>query len=232
MVDGIQVLCARVCFSAAIPLLRSLLEASLSIDFIIADDYKSRSAAWLVSHYLGKLRYLDSIFGQDGTTPKIDILKLEDKFHKENEFTEPDPKMVEKRIKHYRDLLSKPKFIDVATQLQKGKGIRKWFSLNKGPTNIEQLARELNRPLHYEILYRRYSEFSHAQDASRIIEADENKLFFVQMRSANDANEVLALSSGLFLIATRQFLEKFRYEEKTDELLRKIVRRHRIKNHK
>ena len=231
VVDGIQVLCTRACFTAAISLLRSLLEAILSIEYIIEDDFESRSAAWLVSHYIERLHYYESFQSSEGATSEFEHLRMKDKFHKNTEFTVPDTETLAEIIKKYRDILTKPKFADVATQFKTGKKNKKWYSLNKGPINLEQLAGRLNRPLEYKELYRKYSAISHAQDASRMMESDENEIYFVQIRSPKPADEVLSLTSALFLFATKLFFEKLRPEEDIAKLLTKIILTHR-KRHK
>lgn len=227
IVDGIQILCKSACFTAAIPLLRSLLEASLSIEYIVEDDYESRSSAWLAAHYLERIRYLESFQSSEGATSEFERLRMKDKHHKNTEFTNPDPIELSQKINEYTVILNKPKFREVANQLRTDKRNKKWYSLNKGPINIEQLANTLNRPLEYKELYRNYSAISHAQDASRMIELDENKIYFVQIRSPKRADEVLGLTSALFLFVTKLILEKLRPGEEIDKLLDKIIRTHR-----
>jgi hypothetical protein len=50
LTDGIEVMFAASCVDAAVPALRALFEASLSLDFILREDYTRRSLAWTCAY--------------------------------------------------------------------------------------------------------------------------------------------------------------------------------------
>ena len=50
LTDGIEVLFSASCVSAAVPTIRAAFEASLSLDFILREEYTLRSLAWTCAH--------------------------------------------------------------------------------------------------------------------------------------------------------------------------------------
>lgn len=59
--DGIEALASQSCFTATKPLLRSLMETSYSIEYMIENDYELLSKAWLVQSYLERRGSLESL---------------------------------------------------------------------------------------------------------------------------------------------------------------------------
>ena len=60
MADSIDELVSNGCVETASILHRSLLEAVVSVDYMIDDDFVDRSAAWLVFSYIELRNYLES----------------------------------------------------------------------------------------------------------------------------------------------------------------------------
>jgi len=193
MTDGFQVLISKSCFSASVPLLRSLLESVLSLEYMLEDDFEARSAAWLVKHYVDRKR---SYFAMDPATEegkKFQQLLKADKFACHTDLKMPSADDIKKEIDQIDEMLARPKFKEIC-RLFKGKNrIKKWYQINNGPKSLEELANQLHRPIDYNMFYRDYSSISHALDCSRIVEKLDDAVVFTPIRSARSSGDQICI---------------------------------------
>jgi len=227
MADGIEGLISNSCFAATVPLLRSLMEATISIVYILEDDYNNRSSAWLVRHYLDRKRYLESFVPSSKRGREFKNRIKKDEIAQEIGLDTFFSEQHREDIKVIKDVLNRPKFIEIR-KLFESKKLNKWYHINGGPQSFEQLANSLNRQLEYEIHYRYFSSVIHANDATRILEKVNDISIFVPMRSIIFNSEDLCITAGYLLIeATLKMSSKFRPEEEVLKQIQQIVRQHR-----
>lgn len=226
--DGIEVLTSKGCFAAVLPLLRSLMEATLSIEYILDKDYELRSAAWLVSHYLDRKRFYESLDLSTERGKALQRMLETDRFMSERELYRPKEDYIKQEMKQIDEMLGKPKFAKI-TEAFKGKNrIWKWFQIDNGPKSFKELADYLHRPLEYEILYRQYSATLHAHDTRQMLEKISGQVVYTQIRSTvYDGDTIYILASSLLINATKALASKFRSEENIIKQIKEIVRRHR-----
>lgn len=163
MADGVAVLISQDRSAGSmVPLLRSMFEAVLFLEYILEGNYEERSLSWFCSYIHKSIERYELI---DPSTPKgKELLKTLgeegtlDSFH-------PDPApgtVVEKLNRVLVNELS-----EVEKKYKKGKD---WYSsLDNGPSNIRELARHLHKMGHYLLLYRHWSSTIHASDASHFL---------------------------------------------------------------
>lgn len=228
MADGIHVLCSKACFTTAIPSLRSLWEALISIEYMLQRDFEARSTAWLACCHLDARGYLEQ---QDMSSEKwnnFSKLKDQDRNLGCLNIAERNQPLIRSQIRAYNEVLSKPKFASVLKSMTKEAVKRgKWYAVNSGPTSICGMAEQLGRPLEYKLLYSNYSGLSHAKDTSRMIRSDGTQLYLEPIRSMQRAEEIYGLASGYLTKSALLVAGKLRPDERIREQLEKIILRHR-----
>jgi hypothetical protein len=169
--DGVSVLVAQGCSEPCQPLLRSALEATLGVLYILQHDTKRRALAYQVAHAHKKIKLYQRA---DPTTPAgQDFRKslhgdlCEDVFNRLPIVNYP------KLIDNLKKMLETPTFQPVEAEWQKLKKERKgepeWFSLFGGPQNVRELAIRVKWLGMYEFLYRQWSNETHAGRAMEAV---------------------------------------------------------------
>jgi len=213
MTDGIEVLISQSCPVPAIPLLRSSFEALVTIDYILEAEYQQRSFAWLVQYVHTRLKEYEMLdtsrkSGQDFlatlSTDKIgDYMKL------------PPMSDLPQAIENLESLLSQPNYQTVESEYQRLKKTNhrkpEWYSLFGGPHNLRELSRHVGRGAQYDILYRYWSQITHAGDLSRFLtRTNEGSPAFKPIRNLEDIKYVSGYAARQILSTTRKMLGKFR----------------------
>ena len=160
--DGIEVCCRECVTTPIIPLVRSIFEATLSLEYILEDPatFTQRSLSWLVTFIHSRLDMYERF---DPETPKgrdFDNLLAQDVLGKDVNFPPPD----RSRIQHQSlsTVLAKNHIVPIEAEYNNRRNSN-WFSLFGGPSNLYELAKYLHRGAEYGILYRFWSMTSHGK---------------------------------------------------------------------
>jgi len=226
--DGIEALASQSCFTATKPLLRSLMETTFSIEYMIENDYELLSKAWLVQSYLERRGSLESL--EPSTQKGKEFLEglRRDKFIKPDKIYLPARDEVELAIDEIDKVLSKTKFKIIVSAF-KGKGkIRKWYSFDGGPKTFKELALKLKRQTEYEFVYKDLSEIVHAVNSEGIIEKIADVKVFTRIRNmAKFENDIFIYAGAYLNECTIAMGSKFRAGENIRGDIKEIVMRHR-----
>lgn len=226
--DGIQVLVSRCCFDAAIPMARSHWEGSLQMEWMVKSDFERRSAAYLALYYKGIHDFNESL---DPNTERGKNLRAQRKkylYQADIPLLDDPPKDLQNQQSQIRKMLGKTKFKEVLDVFPAGsRGPRKWYSVDEGPVNLEQLANKLDRAIEYDILYRHFSDLAHGADVGRALAAHEGRLYHAPMRSATHREVVCLTTSSGIIQAIKWMANRYRQGEDTDTGIREIVRKYR-----
>jgi len=229
MADGIHVLCSKACFQAAFPLVRSIWEGNLSIQYMLEEGhFEYRSTAWLAcSHLEGRdiwlMQDLSSQREQD-----IEGIRQKDKYLGSADVLEKDQDIVKKQIALYDAMLQKSKFSSVLSKLsENAQKQKKWYSVNGGQSSIRKVAEALGRTLEYELIYSNLSAVSHAKDASRTITTREGTAYLTPIRADTDGQTVYSHACAYLMDATWMIMTKLRPAEDIRKQLNEIAVRHR-----
>ncbi len=226
--DGIEVLVSQSCFAATKPLLRSLMEVTFSMEYMIENNYELLSKAWLAQSYLKRIASLESL---DSSTPKGKAFQKglrNDKFIDPDNINITDRKNIKLEIDDINRVLSKSKFNSIVSAFKGKDKIKNWYQLNDGPRNFEILAKELRRQSEYETLYRRFSDTVHAINTREIVEEINGIKVFVPIRRMLELDDNIFILAGAFLNnCTLALGSKFRPEENIRNQIKEIVLRHR-----
>lgn len=216
--DGIEVLVSRSCANPAIPLVRSSFEAYLSIAYILEDDYARRSLAWLVDYVHNRLSMYDVL---DISTDKGRRLQAEIAKSKWTENLKlPESSKVKPAKANLENFLNRPEIRLIEQEYRNNRGRHgrpPWYKLFGGPANLEELATRLGQAAAYGILYRNWSQISHAKDISRFLTRNEKgERAIYSLRNPIFLHEVATFSTSFILEANRLMLKKFRPGEEAD----------------
>ncbi len=204
--DGIEVLLANSCVTPAIPLLRSSLESSLGLEYILSaspGEYMRRARSWLCVYIHKRLDLYDLVEPDREVprkhrkvgAPRGGIKAGVAKANLAKTLVQPDMAPIEQE---YQKLLARRK--DPA-----------WYSLFSGPSNLRELAKRLEREKEYRNLYKYWSTFSHGGDASAgFSKSSKVGVAFKALRSPEMLLTFAHLATLFQLRATRLMIEKFR----------------------
>lgn len=205
MTDGVEVLIANGCSGPTLPLLRSTLEALLSLEYMLKEDYKRRSLSWLCSYVHKRIEGYELL---DPSTRRGQEFKTT--LEREGDTTVPSPSLSGNADKLRRMLSNELRDIETEYQKQK-KGKPNWYSLYGGPNNVRELAIHLNKLGYYDALYSGWSSTMHATDASRFLtRTSEGKGGFHPLRYPGSLKDYAWLAATFMAMATGLMVQKFR----------------------
>ncbi len=162
--DGVAVLVSKGSSQPCHPLLRSTLEAFLSILFILKEDTERRGLAYQVAHVHRQLMLYRSFDPNDERGKRFAAMRAADPIAVNMKLPQFD---WQKKIANLEKMLARPEFVPINAEWQRMSGTKskpKWHSLFNGPTTIEAIARQVNQSAMYEMLYRHWSNSVHAGD--------------------------------------------------------------------
>lgn len=179
--DAVSVLVAGGCSNPCQAPLRSALEASLGVLYILRTDTERRAYSYQVAHAHRRIKLYEkgdptADAGKEwrkvlSTDPAGDILSL------------LPPIDYKKAIANLKAMLARPEFVALEAEWQfmrtynvnssdptkptkkKRKTDPEWYSLFGGPSSVRDLAIEVGHPAMYEFLYRQWSNDVHAGSA-------------------------------------------------------------------
>jgi hypothetical protein len=213
MIDGIEVLVSQSCFAAAVPLVRSLFEAFLSLEYIFEDDSKARSLAWVAFHFFKKMRLYESFDFSTEIGKRLKIAVENDSLIN-TDFIEKHKDNAKKGEQFYRRTLSNSRFQQFVGKMSTGKNIGNWYNLCGRLNSLKDLAYHLNRGAFYEVLYQDWSSVAHAYNFSRFIASEKDKsISFYGIRSNAYYAEIPNMVSSFAFFATINMLRNFRPSE-------------------
>ena len=226
--DGIQALVSRCCFDAAIPIARSLWEGTLQMEWMLKSDFERRSAAYLALYYKGIHDFNESLDPNTERGKNIRAKRKKYLYQTDIPLLDEPPPDLQNQQTQIRKMLCKPKFKEVLDAFSAGsRGSRKWYSVDDGPLNLEQLANKLDRAIEYDTLYRHFSDLAHGADVGRALTAHEGRLYHAPMRSTSHHDLVCLTASSGLIQAIKWIADRYRQEEDTDKDIREIVRKYR-----
>jgi hypothetical protein len=223
LTDGIEVLFASSCVDAAVPAIRAAFEASLSLDFMLRDDYTRRALAWTCSYLHGRISVHERLDSRTKAGEQFDETFKKEMGGAGLRVYDADPS-----ISALQNVLARDQFREInAEYLKLRKQLNRapdWFRL-VGVKNRRALARIVGRESEYLSFYAEWSGFSHATDAASYITAGqrEREVAFLGVRSPGDMPHRAFFVVYWLLSATRQMIEHFRAGENlTSWYLREI----------
>jgi hypothetical protein len=233
LTDGLEVLISSCSTLAAIPVLRNLFEAYLSLDYILENEvvYKNRSLAWVVGHIHNRLDFYErldpaTIKGQDAKK-LFDNDQINLNYSSLSSITIIDIQKAQQRL---RNVLIKPHIQPIEAEYQTFKRPPRWYRLFKGPNDLRSLADRMKHGGQYELLYRKWSATSHAENMLHFLDRTESGDQAVRrMRDPQNIREIAYYSASFSLSATRLILSKLHPGEDISSWYKRDIRPRLIK---
>jgi hypothetical protein len=191
--------------------LRSALEASMSIAWILQEDSERRAMAFMVWNVHEELKWNHKF---DEKTPQGKELKQKLKDTAIENTQLPPSANIENARQNLNTLLTRPKYHAAEEEYQR---LRKekiknpnWYSFFGGPRNVEQLATKVGMTEWYELLYRQWSGVVHATDLLvGKVATSEGKTYIQKMRYPGEVETVYTLTVSMALKTYKRILEIF-----------------------
>jgi hypothetical protein len=212
--DGIEVLVSQSACRPAIPVLRSAFEATLGLEYLLREDYKRRSLAWLYVQAHQGLRQLEQF---DPSTPEGQAFwsSLRSRGARTSSAMEAIPQGIAAR----RALLEAAHLAPIKTECQRLKAERRhrrnppWYALFGGPANLRELTEHLGRQSDYDALYRYWSRVIHGLYLNPIYRTRKGQPAMRAMRDPDEMRNITHFAVLFQVRATRLFVGHFRPHE-------------------
>lgn len=213
LLDSVSVLVRNSCADPCKLILRGALEAQLGLEFILQNDTKKRSLAFLVCNYHNDLKLLLKVKpGEQGYDQLLSKMEADRSIPKGIKL--PKFPNLENNIDNLKSLLAMPHYIQAEKEYQvlikKGFKNPNWFQLFNGPRNIEQLANTLKRQALYEVLYRGWSSSIHGTDVikSKLHQTLDGNVEIIQLRHLKDVQMITQITVTLAIMCYQVMIDK------------------------
>lgn len=220
--------------------LRSMLEALLSIQYLLEENQKDRAYAYLVCHTEKKIKTYKKL---DPSTLQGKQLKgvLKDSQFEGIEVTERFElkKMVSEQQQLYKREGFKEAYEELKRLRKQGRKNPNWYELFDGPRDLERLAAKFKKRDIYEFFYRNWSEYIHGRDIiSGNLGEDSTGTYLMSIRQPFEAQFIASMAITMALESYRLMIKHYVplqithyrvwYVEKLREFYAEISKQQRI----
>ena len=176
--------------------LRAMLEAYMSLEYMLEKDRNRRAACFLLVDHYRKLNFFKRLSHNTPESKKLfsdlseygehfkNITPIEglDQAHKNQESLIQQPIYTEARKDYLTRTNQNAKNLDI-----------KWYALFDGPTSVKWLATKLKKYDIYEFFYKSWSDPTHGTNLSSkvIVRGEEGTGAIVQLRNMEEAHEIV-----------------------------------------
>lgn len=211
MADGIQELLEESCVVAAAPLLRSMLEGSASLRWVLEEDTQRRALAYVVSDLRERVRWYRRM---DPDTVEGAAFRNDLRLAESDDFPFPEISTIRTRRESLEQALQDEPFLEVTAEYERieagGGRVRNWYQLFDGPSHMRDLTRRTGQLRDYEILYRTWSSTGHVQDLDRVISGDDQGPTISVIRAPSRMPMAYLFAILFLLESVRRVLEFYR----------------------
>lgn len=222
--DAISILIEKSSIEPSKIIVRSLMESTFSLIYMIEKDEDLRSYAYLIYRLNKEIKFYKQFVKEERNSRDFvaKITKQEPSFKLENYC---NPLEIKNVIEAKESLLKEEPFNKVNIEFNRTCNKRKkrnnnpnWYALYDGPNNFEELCSYLSKKILYEFHYRSYSERVHTNNVMNgfVIAGQDDKADILQIRNFKDCKEVFYITVNLLIDVYREFI-KMRLPEKQIE---------------
>lgn len=220
--DAISILIKNATIDPCTILLRSLLENTYGLGYLVETEEEKRALSFVVCQAHKKLKLFEKLDSSttNGEQFKNELKKDRDERDVIKYFDNPNL-MQEKQ--NCEALLELPECVEIEKEYQrillKNKRVSsnniKWFSFFEGPKNIIELAQHLKLHASYEILYRGFSENVHATKdyGGQLVLNDDGSFSIIRNFSSEYVQVVTTNTIRTMLMSYRSFYEARLHEK-------------------
>jgi|GEM_PF-2807241 len=181
--------------------LRALLEAYLSLEYMLEKDRTRRAACFMIVDRYRQLSYYRRLTPgtKENEAFKKDLENFGPSFKGLSTFPEAGP-----MLKSYEQIVALPIYKDVRKEYlelvkAKPKAEIKWYSLFQGPVSVLWLAKKLKKLDWYESFYKSWSNPIHGTGLSTnvLVRGKDGLGAMIQIRNMTEAHEVVTQTALL-----------------------------------
>jgi hypothetical protein len=217
MTDSIEVLISHGCPEPAKLLLRSSFEAGLAVGYLLKTDLKRRSLSWMVKNILDQIEQFENLDASNLEAKDLNKLK-----HLGIDEIAGLPQMSghSEVITKLKESLKRPGYSEVYAEYQACVTPRRrypeWYSLFKGPYNLKQLAKHLNKDDIFQSLYASWSRMSHVSDTLHLtLPLEDGTSVLGPIRNPLSSVDVGVMAASILLETTKLLTSKYKPYEST-----------------
>jgi len=215
--DGISILIGNRSNDSAIPIIRTLFEVSIGLEYLLQDDYNLRASKLLFFYY--KMQEVELLKRKPGTPENSKLITAlsEDKNVAPETIdalsSDPD---VDANIATVQNTLNNPLYLEVAKYYNAvAKGKRKhWYSLLDGPLTFKDLVNSVGMGSRYDVSYAIWSGHAHGWNiVNRNLELKNERAFILPKRNpigtyTNVLETIMILRRALMDYVSKHLMEE------------------------
>jgi hypothetical protein len=214
-VDGVSVLVAKGSKDNCGLLLRSSFEAMAGIVYILKADTERRALAYQVAHIHRKIKLYRKFVPTDDVGRQLRVDLKDDQLVSFFDLPITD---WQKRIDGLKRTFAMPEYAPIQAEWERLKKERKgdpnWYTLFGGPSDMRKLALDIGRGSFYEILYRPWSDFTHAEGVfGNISQGADDDVLMKPVRSPKGIEQACNFACHFCLETVRSVLLAFAPDE-------------------
>ena len=219
LLDTISILIKSSSIDPCKIILRSLLETSMGIEYLLEKDTENRSMAFLVWHAKNELKFYRKL--KPGLQQHKEFQNSISKDKIIGNYKLPNIPILDHAINNLENLLenaSYKKAVDEYDNLRsKNEKNPPWYRLFGGPKNIQGLAEYLRLTAFYDVFFRYYSGTVHGTDIikGKVSGSNESQLEIIQLRNPKNA-QIITHETVVLANRTIQIFLKKRLPDKLD----------------
>lgn len=215
LADAIAILINKSSIDSSKILLRSLMENSFSLLYLIEKDETNRVHAFLVCKANKDIRYYKQFIEEEQVSKAfVNKIKKQETNFEINHVCNPEEiksvlnaKLALLKEPIYRNL--QEEYLRTCNKKEKKNNNPNWYSLYDGPENFERLSEHLENTILYEFHYRKYSEHVHINNVLKgFVKLGFETAEMIQIRDFQDCREVCFNSINLLLELYKEFIIK------------------------
>lgn len=218
MIDATEILLCHGSPQSADIQVRSALEASLYIDWMLKSELEKKAKYYYVSNLrnmrLWALRYLkgteeNQLFLQS----VLDLIK----YMEPSNVTEEDEDEAKRQVTEIERILSQEGYREINDEFVrmrvKKTGAEAYWYKPLGISSIKKIAEEVGRLSEYIIYYSKGSEFTHIASYREHVKFNQGKVKFEPIRQLEGADTIIQSIIGITLASYQSILKHYRYGE-------------------
>jgi hypothetical protein len=194
------------------PLVRSLFEIVVQMEWLYEKESVKRAYAYLVFELHQRLRFYEAVVPGNLVHNSLQTAQSTDRWTLM--FPTPLVSNAQESIDKLRQLLRRPGYEQAKLEYDRVRP-RQWYAMYDGPKGLEQLANNVRRGYQYSVLYRMLSSSAHGVNITARV---TNTGSIDAMRSAAEMPMLAGLTIGFALDATHLFGDFFRPEEQKQRM--------------
>ncbi len=211
LIDSVSILIKKSSIDPCKVILRTALETSLGLEYILKEKTIDRSMAFIFCMYKNEIKNLKKL-DLNTEVGKQFASKLRKDTNLNGIAIQP-PTDLGIRRREIEDLLQSPiyiKFENEYKRLNKVENNPKWYRLFEGPRNVEELCNHLGCHALYEVFYRNLSDSIHGSDVikGKLGKSSIGNIDVFQIRFPKDAQTVTGMALVLTIRIFDMYVEK------------------------